>query len=250
MDVVTAFLANLLDEEVYMEQPEGFTDGTDKVFKLERSIYGLKQSPKLWNKRLDERLKEIGFDQTHSDHGVYINKSTGVIVAIGMDDLVIFGKDSVGVDLLKRQLKEAFDTKDMGKLQYFLAIQVRRDRKNRHLQTRLHKHSNSQTIQLGELISSLYAARPWRPAQSSANRPTNLRLQTKNSINRMLYDMLYTRPDLAYTICKFRNSPQIHRQFTKRRQKDIFDISRVNGTTTQFRNYIRRKQGIGLGGIL
>src|SRR5277367_2305113 len=60
-----------------------------------RSIYGLKQSPRLWNKRLDECLKEIGFDQTHSDHCVYINKSTGVIVAIGGDDLIIFGKDSV-----------------------------------------------------------------------------------------------------------------------------------------------------------
>jgi hypothetical protein len=69
MDVVTAFLANLLDEEIYMEQPEGFTDGTDKVCKLEtRSISGLKQSARLWNKRLGERLKEISFDQTHSDH--------------------------------------------------------------------------------------------------------------------------------------------------------------------------------------
>ena len=95
MVVVTAFLANLLDEEIYMEQPEGFTDGTDKVCKLERSIYGLKQSARLWNKRLDERLKEIGFDQTHSDHCGYINKSTGVIVAIWVDDLIIFGKDSV-----------------------------------------------------------------------------------------------------------------------------------------------------------
>ena len=42
MDVVTAFLANLFEEEIYIEQPEGFTDGTNKVFKLERSIYGLK----------------------------------------------------------------------------------------------------------------------------------------------------------------------------------------------------------------
>jgi len=55
----------LLDEEIYMEQPEAFTDGTDKVCKWERSIYGLKQSASLlW---LDERLKEIGFDQTHSE---------------------------------------------------------------------------------------------------------------------------------------------------------------------------------------
>ena len=78
-----------------MEQPEGFTDGTDKVCKLERSIYGLKQLARLWNKWLDERLKEIGIDQTHSDHCGYINRSTGIIVAIWVDDLIIFGKDSL-----------------------------------------------------------------------------------------------------------------------------------------------------------
>src|SRR5271168_5105528 len=86
MDAVAAFLANLLDEEIYMEQPEAFTDGTDKICKLERSIYRLKQSTRLWNKQLDERLKEIGFDQTHSDHCVYINKSTSIIVAIWVHD--------------------------------------------------------------------------------------------------------------------------------------------------------------------
>jgi len=49
VDVVTVFFANLLDEEIYIEQPEGFTDGTGKVCKLERSIYGygLKQSARL-----------------------------------------------------------------------------------------------------------------------------------------------------------------------------------------------------------
>jgi hypothetical protein len=73
MDVVR-FYRNLLNEEIYMQQPEGFTDGRDKVCNLEISIYGLKQSAKPWNKRLDEHLKEIGFDQTHLDHCDYINK--------------------------------------------------------------------------------------------------------------------------------------------------------------------------------
>ena len=73
MDVVTAFLANKLEEEIYMEQPEGFTDETDKVCKLERSLYGLKQSAGLWNQKLDQYLCKIGFQQTHSDHCVYIS---------------------------------------------------------------------------------------------------------------------------------------------------------------------------------
>jgi len=70
MDVVTAFLANKLGEEIYVEQPEGFVFGDDMVCKLEKSIYGLKQSPRLRNKRLDEHLRKLGFDQTESDHYV------------------------------------------------------------------------------------------------------------------------------------------------------------------------------------
>jgi hypothetical protein len=69
-------------------------------------------------------------------------KAPATLSQFGVDDLIMFGKDSVGVDLLKRQLKEAFDTKDMGKLRYFLGIQVHRDRKNRHFQIHQRGYTN------------------------------------------------------------------------------------------------------------
>jgi len=89
MDVVTAFFVNKLGEEIYMEQPDGFVFGDDMVCKLQKSIYGLKQSPRLWNKRLDEHLRKLGLDQTESDHCVYINKSTGIILTMWVDDILI-----------------------------------------------------------------------------------------------------------------------------------------------------------------
>ena len=127
--------------------------------------------------------------------------------------------------MLKRQLKEAFDMKDMGKLQYFLGIQVHCNRKNRGLQIPTRTlFSNDSTWR-----THLQSLRPWRPAQSSANRQTNLRPQTENSINRMLAAKCTTccAPDLiSHTQSrKSRNSLPIHRPFTKRRQKDLFDIS-------------------------
>ena len=66
MDVVTAFLAGELEEEIYMEQPEGFKVGStedDLVCRLRKSIYGLKQAPRVWNQRIRRFLKSIGFDQ-------------------------------------------------------------------------------------------------------------------------------------------------------------------------------------------
>jgi hypothetical protein len=69
MDVVTAFLAGELEEEIYMEQPEGFEIGNpeDLVCKLLRSLYGLKQAPRIWNQRIQRFLKSIVLEQTHSD---------------------------------------------------------------------------------------------------------------------------------------------------------------------------------------
>ncbi|GKC99382.1 retrotransposon protein, putative, ty1-copia subclass, partial [Tanacetum coccineum] len=65
MDVKTAFLNGYLDEDIYMVQPEGFVDPKHprKVYKLQRSIYGLKQASRSWNKRFDKEIKRFGFDQ-------------------------------------------------------------------------------------------------------------------------------------------------------------------------------------------
>ena len=113
MDVVIAFLANKLEEEIYMEQHEGFVFGNDMVCKLVKSIYGLKQSPRLWNKRLDEHLQKLDFEQTESDRCVYINKNTSIILAMWVDDILIFGSDKTSVGLLKLQLSIKFEMKDI-----------------------------------------------------------------------------------------------------------------------------------------
>src|SRR5579859_3643722 len=109
MDVVTAFLAGDLEEEIYMEQPEGFEVGSmedDLVCRLKKSLYGLKQAPRVWNHKIRHYLKSIGFDQLYSDPCVYINKTTGIIIAMWVDDLIIFGKDMTSINALKAQLNE------------------------------------------------------------------------------------------------------------------------------------------------
>jgi hypothetical protein len=84
MDVVTALLAGELEEEVHMEQPEGFEVGTeeeDLVCRLRKSLYGLK-TPRVWNRKICCFLELIGFVQTYSDPCVYVSKETGVIIAM------------------------------------------------------------------------------------------------------------------------------------------------------------------------
>ena len=74
LDVKTAFLYGDLDEEIYMQQPEGFIikGQENKVYKLKKAIYGLKQASHAWNKQADKSLKSLGFKQCLSDSGIYV----------------------------------------------------------------------------------------------------------------------------------------------------------------------------------
>jgi hypothetical protein len=94
MDVKSSFLNEYLEEEVYMEQPEGFslTNNLNYVCKLKKALYGLKQAPRAWYYSLDKFLQDKGFKKGTVDNNLYI-KSEGdnlLVVLVYVDD-IIFG---------------------------------------------------------------------------------------------------------------------------------------------------------------
>jgi hypothetical protein len=92
MDVKTAFLNGDLEEEIYMEQPEGFThEGEHLVCKLHKSLYGLKQSPRAWNQKLDTFLKNIEFTRSDANFCVYVAQVADVkfFIVVYVDDLIL-----------------------------------------------------------------------------------------------------------------------------------------------------------------
>ena len=96
MDVKSAFLNGELEEEVYIEQPEGFQllENTVYVCKLKKALYGLKQAPRAWYSRLDKYLKQAGFRKGSVDSNLYIKVSQGniLLIEVYVDD-IIFGSD-------------------------------------------------------------------------------------------------------------------------------------------------------------
>ncbi|KAG7004123.1 Retrovirus-related Pol polyprotein from transposon TNT [Fusarium oxysporum f. sp. conglutinans] len=95
MDVKTAFLYGLVTEEIYVQQSEGFDDGSGRVCKLLRALYGLKQAPRVWYETLSTFLKALGFKPLLSDMGVFMKGH--MFIAVYVDDLLIAGpsKDKI-----------------------------------------------------------------------------------------------------------------------------------------------------------
>ncbi|GJX52612.1 retrotransposon protein, putative, ty1-copia subclass [Tanacetum coccineum] len=135
MDVKTAFLNGYLDEDIYMVQPEGFVDPKHprKVCKLQRSIYGLKQASKSWNKRFDEEIKKFGFDQNLDEPCVY-QKASGsnvTFLILYVDDIIIMGNHIPSLQSVKNYLGKCFSMKDLGEAAFILGIKIYRDRSKR-----------------------------------------------------------------------------------------------------------------------
>ena len=137
MDVPTAFLRADLEEDVYMELPEGYRQGNEhKVCRLLKSMYGLKQAPRNWYLLVSRFIKSLGFKATVSDQCLFFLRSrTGrlILLYLFVDDFQIsfHREDRAEWGELKAKLVERFSTKDMGESKWILGMRIQRDRKLR-----------------------------------------------------------------------------------------------------------------------
>lgn len=127
MDVETAFLNGHLEEEIYLQQPEGYAKPGQEhlVCKLQKSLYGLKQSPRCWNAEFRNYMISIGFTQTVGDPCVYVRRGDKLaIVAVYVDDLIVLTESPEEMSNVKGTLMRKFKMKDMGKLHFILGVTV------------------------------------------------------------------------------------------------------------------------------
>jgi hypothetical protein len=127
MDVKTTFLNGTIDEEVYIEQPEGFEINSKDthVCRLKKALYGLKQAPRAWYARMDAYLLRIGFVKSFVDPNLYIKvvKNEPVIILLYVDDLFITGVEHK-IQECKKMLAAKFEMKDLGLMHYYLGLEV------------------------------------------------------------------------------------------------------------------------------
>ncbi len=133
MDVKTTILNYYLDETIYMAQPTGYVvkGKEQKVCKLLRSIYGLKQTSSSWNKRFDQMIKTFGFEQNVDEPYVYknIKERNMVFLVLYIDNILLIGNDVGELSSVKLWLAQQFNMKVLGEASYTLGIQILRDGK-------------------------------------------------------------------------------------------------------------------------
>ena len=124
-----------------MELPPGFHDmlGRKKICKLKKSLYGLKQSPRAWFEKFTRAIRRFEYTQSQGDHTLFFKHSTDekiTALIVYVDDIIVTGNDFDEIRRLKRMLAEEFEIKDLGKLRYFLEIEVARSSKGIFLSQR------------------------------------------------------------------------------------------------------------------
>nr|GEY27150.1 retrotransposon protein, putative, Ty1-copia subclass [Tanacetum cinerariifolium] len=188
MDVKNAFLNGYLNEEVYMEQPEGFVNPKylNRVCKQKRSIYGLKQASRQWNKRFDDEIINFGFIQNRDEPCVY-QKASGsniTFLILYVDDILIMENSIPMLQSVKTYLGKCFAMKDLGEAAYILRIKIYRDRSKR-------------------LIGLCQSEKLKLSKSQGASTPAEMkRMQNvphASAVGSIMYAVRCTRPDVANT---------------------------------------------------
>lgn len=205
-DIKTAFLYGEIQEDVYMEQPEGFCDGSSKVCKLKKSLYGLKQAPRCWNLKLVSCLEKFNMKPVDADPCVF--RSSGnidecIIVAIYVDDGLVISRDSRKIEVLLEQLKQNFDVK-VSRLSMFLGIQL-----NRTTDGSIVARQTLYTRKILEKFNMELAHPVSIPADNYQNvsmlkttkkDETLLNVPFREAVGSLLFLSMVTRPDIAFAV--------------------------------------------------
>ncbi|KAJ9553605.1 LOW QUALITY PROTEIN: hypothetical protein OSB04_017650 [Centaurea solstitialis] len=207
MDVKTAFLNGKLSEDVYMTQPEGFvqSEHPNRVCKLQKSIYGLKQASRSWNICFDEKIKEFGFLRSEDEPCVRTSGSIVVFLVLYVDDILLMGNDIPTLQSVKTWLGKCFSMKDMGDAAYILGIKIYRDRSRRLIGLsqstyidKVLKKFNMQDSNKGfiSMQHGLALSKAQCPSSSSELERMS-RIPYASAIGSIMYAMICTRPDVS-----------------------------------------------------
>ncbi|CAM8902569.1 unnamed protein product [Rhodiola kirilowii] len=196
-----------------MEQPIGFVDknNPEHVCLLKRTIYGLKHSPRQWNKKFNACMLSLGFHRSKYDSCLYLkffDAKSLLFVLLYVDDILLISNVKSEILRIKTQLNRHFDMKDFGKAQRILGIKIIRDRQNRRIflsQSKyvfevLEKFSMSAVKHVTLPLGGHFLLSKQNCPQTESERMKMSAVPYDIDVGFVMYLMVRTRPDVAYSI--------------------------------------------------
>ena len=214
LDVKNAFLNGDLEEEVYMDIPAGLetTSNFNKVCRLRKSLYGLKQSPRAWFERFTKVVKGYGFVQCQSDHTLFVKhfpEGKLAIIIVYVDDIILTGDHEEKIDLLKKLLTKEFEIKDLGNLKYFLGMEIARSKKGIAVSQRKYVLDLlNETGMLGCKPAETPMDTTVKLEESDGSAPVD-KGRYQRLVGKLIY-LSHTRPDIGFSVSvvsQFMNNP-------------------------------------------
>jgi hypothetical protein len=220
-DVDTAFLYGKLEEEIYMELPEGLREllslaeaqgEDDVVCLLLQSLYGLKQASRVWNETIDNHLKTMGFKPADADPCVYTRGEGDdeCIVCLYVDDMLIASRDKTVIASVKAGIAEKFQIKDLGRARFILGIEIDYDMERRTLSISQQAYSEAIIKKFGQ-ENAKPSLTPLEPGvqltkadepQTDEDKATMKSKPFRSLIGSLMYLACGTRPDIAVAVAK------------------------------------------------
>lgn len=211
VDVKTAYLNSPLDEELYINQPFCYEDGSGRVCRLLKSIYGLKQSARCWFMRLRETLLQMGFRNSMTDTSVYFSENREMLIGVYVDDILIASADEIEIENFKNSFRNHFEISDRRIADNFLGIKIEYQPDRIYLSQ---PDKINALIELAGLEHSNPCRTPIVPGTILETSDLDNRCECATIYRSILGSLQYiaraTRPDLTYavnTLASYANDP-------------------------------------------
>ena len=209
LDIRTAFLHGEIDGNFFISPPPGLEIcKKDEVLQLHKGLYGLKQSPRLWNDKWNIVMTGLGFTTLTSDECVFVRGKLWVLIYV--DDILIMSQDDQEIEVVKSELASNFDVKDLGSLHYFLGVEYVKDNNIAFLSQR--KYIEDVLMRFGMDQCAPVSTPMFTSSLSDdivGDRPTE-KVHYQELIGCLLFISIRTRPDISAAVgilCLFSANP-------------------------------------------
>jgi transposase InsO family protein len=230
IDVSTAFLNGDIDAEVFMDIPEGLEVEADDnhkwVLQLLKGLYGIKQGPRIWSRKLHKELCDMGFTRLECDHSVFIYERNKVklVIPVHVDDLIIASKSKDALKEFKLEFSKRFKLREQGPTTFFLGVKLERDRANRTISLSQPTYIQSiidEYIRIGPdgafnsvltpMLENADLSEKQCPEKDDEEEIKRMaQFPYRQAVGKLLYLSIATRPDISYAVgvlCRFLTNP-------------------------------------------